>query len=369
MSVLGSKVLYILVLSFSVVLMVRSEKRRSSWNGPAVWAALLLGALLGLRHVSVGIDTVAYQEVFDALSDRYVTGVRGVDEPVFLWISWLLMQLGNSQLVFLFWGTVTNLLVMARLHQLKGRISIPVAMLAYFAGFYFQEFNVLRQIVAVAVVFYGTGFLESRKYWRYVACCLAAALIHTSAVLALGALPVMIWADWQSYSYRQRHFIRRIASPALAAAVGVGCIFIALYRHYLTLDMAGSGVGIVIPFKFLVFLYCIRIFRRVRPVWQEKCGYRVSPEYLLYQMAAALYGISLVLYFASYFIPYMNRVAYYFSIFELICYGYWYEKLPKGDVGRAAILAAAGLPLVLSFLQGAPGGQGEFPYAFFWMEI
>ena len=370
MSVMASKLFYVIIFALATITMYLSVKKTKHLNIWTIISALILSAVIGLRGVSVGIDTLAYTEFFEALEQQIVFGVRGIDEPGFIFVSYVVVQLfGSVQFAFFFWALVTNLLIVLRLHELKERIAIPIAMLTYLAAFFFLEFNVLRQVVAVSIIFYATRWIEKRQYIKFLIACLIAVSIHSSAIIAIALIPISMLYNWRRYRPKQQALIFLILLIAVGGFVLVAMRYMSLYGHYLDSDLSADGVGMLIPIKIVSFLICMVYVRTVhRKVVTQNCDIleQENRNWKYYLKTAVIcYFIGLIIYFISYYVKYADRAAYYFFMFEIICYGYWYRLAKRNDIIKLLICLLVLLPLILDFVSST-GGQGQFPYMFYW---
>ncbi len=370
MSVLGSKVFFIVLFAFSVFFMKISAQKKKVLNKWTIITVLLLSAVMGFRGLKVGIDTIAYYEFFDEFSRRFVVGIRGIDEIGFVGISYLIMRLFDSvNFTFFFWALITNTLILCRIHELRERVSVPVATIAYLSTFYFLECNVLREMVAVSMIFWGSRYIFSRKYGKYVICCMLAVSMHWSAILAFALIPLSLLNNLKRYKKSQ---IALVIIALFASAVGailVSYRYYGLYGRYLNSGIEASGIGIVIPLKIACFVFLssyvgkfeIRSLSKITNDWNEVQNHRYFIKTEKYA-----YFIGLIMFFISYYIRYFDRAAYYLYIFEIVCYGYWYKTARRNDIIKLLIIVLILFPFAVDLLSSPTGGQGQFPYQFFW---
>lgn len=363
MGVLESKVLYFFVIFFSVLLAYLSSLIKKHGNIFVVFSALLLGFVIGSRANSVGIDTRAYSSVFEALSTSYVTGLYGIDEPGFLIVSFLTTHLfNNSQAPFYFWAILTNYLILYRFHELKNHISIPIALFSYCSIFFFAQFNIMRELIAISIIFFGTRWIENRNHIKFSLCCLLSVTIHFSSIVALVLIPLSMINNWKLYSKLKRLGVVAILIVSVVLFLLLCQKYILEYGHYL--DRTAKGFGYLMPLKIAITLFYIVFGPHVKGCVKKNVN---SLKWNCFQNTITwtyLFGILANL--ISYFVLYADRAGAYFYVMESIFYGVWYKRLPKKHPLRLIIILLLIMTFVLDLLSDAPGGHGQFPYVPFW---
>ena len=138
---------------------------------------LSLGA--GLRNDNVGLDTYQYISAFKTnFSVIWLFKETGFRE-----ISRLLMNAfsGNVTCLLLLYATVTNALILYRLWDFRKDCSYSYMVFLYITLHYMNTLNIMRQYIAIAIVFFATRFLEKRGYIKFCIAILLASVFHSSA--------------------------------------------------------------------------------------------------------------------------------------------------------------------------------------------
>lgn len=120
--------------------------------------ALSLGA--GLRNDNVGLDTYQYISAFKTnFSVIWLFKETGFRE-----ISRLLMNAfsGNTTCLLLLYAAVTNALILYRLWDFRKDCSYSYMAFLYITLHYMNTLNIMRQYIAIAIVFFATRFLEKK---------------------------------------------------------------------------------------------------------------------------------------------------------------------------------------------------------------
>lgn len=160
-SLLGKKNLYLFIIAF-----------------------LLMLFIAGFRDLSVGTDTQNYFEIYELLRLNETPPWFTI-EPGWRVLNKLAITLNTGYESVVFIASVLTLSpVFVTIWKYSYRPFVSV--LFYFLlFFYFQSFNVTRQMIAIAFIFSGyNDYLHGRKRSFYVQLCVAV-LFHYSALLAL----------------------------------------------------------------------------------------------------------------------------------------------------------------------------------------
>lgn len=138
---------------------------------------ILLILILGLRYY-VGIDYGNYEDIYNEINDFTPT-----IEPLWLFLNDFFRSLGFRSRIFFF---ITSIIIVLGYYKGIKEMS-PNIYLSLFlfiiAGFYLESANIVRQYVAMAILFgYFTCFLNG-QYWKYFLCILVASMFHFSALI------------------------------------------------------------------------------------------------------------------------------------------------------------------------------------------
>lgn len=154
------------------------------------------------------------------------------------------------------------------------RFPAPGLSLLFFviSGYYFQEANLVRQFLAIAVVLYSLKYIVNRDIVRYLVGCTVAVTFHTSAVIFF---PFVLFAVVDMMKYYQKLIVILFCfwiitflfplgfinpQSLLAQLINLG-ILSNMYDNYLTVDQTVGGeteLSIIflfnLCFTLLVFL-------------------------------------------------------------------------------------------------------------------
>lgn len=331
-----------------------------------VFLILILTLLSGLRATSVGIDTQRYNYFFDLIKNGEFDYVWGVEYSYKIMML-LFSRLSKSFTIFiLLIALLTNMCIILRFWDYRDIVKFEWVVAVYYVMFYFYQMNIMRQMCAVAIVFFGSRYIEKGRYGLFLLFVVAGYLFHTSAVLG-----VMFFAseylDWSNLSKRKKHFLGLAALLAPVAVLYVANKLSTYLRYFTHFTL---NVGAVLAIKFVMLLLSQwglkrTVIRRREMVGEKDCqsdstgmGYRIT-------MVEIGYAVGLLICSVGYIIPYADRISLYFYIYECVYLGI----LMKYKSVRS------GYPLVIVLLYGLifislffGGGQGQIPYLFFWQQ-
>lgn len=163
---------YILFLGVAILLIFQKDKRAYY-----VFLSVLI-LLAGLRG-NLGADFINYSKWFNTtINDKYLEiGYVGIMN-VFAYFN---LSIYHIQFLF-FAGT----LLLINLAIKKYTLNIKYAWLFYliFPYFFLYSFVLMRQYLAMAIVFWGFQFLLKNRLWQYIMAILIGSLFHYSCLLA-----------------------------------------------------------------------------------------------------------------------------------------------------------------------------------------
>ena len=334
----------------------RHEKKIFLWG---IVTALTL--IAGLRAESVGIDTVAYIEKFAFIADGLPQYAYGF-EASFKWIvRGLLFIIPNPTFLFTVFALLTNWCIVWGLWAYRNVSSFAVSVACYYMGYFFLSLNGVRQLCAVAILLLATKHLAEHRYLRYLFFVALASLFHLSGWIGIAFLGVAIFS-WKELSVQKRTLLSIIFA----------CLPIPLYlllregdRYEGYFMETSDQIGIMIPLKLIFFGFAL-VFVFVLYGRERHFGTPVAAsDRIRIRISCMLYAAGLLFAFGSYFIPILNRVGWYFMIFEPLCMGMLLKT--KHSLHRYVFGWCVFLLMGYGFLHSMiENAQGTMPYLFFW---
>lgn len=349
-------IIYIAVILFSVSSAHIADKKNKKIY--IMFAALLLTLVAGLRASTVGIDTPQYTKYFGLIAEGKLNLVYGLEDSFVSICGALLKIWNNPSFLFMLFACITNFLILSRLWDFRNHISLGWSVAVYCGMFYFMTFNIMRQFVAAAIVFYATKYIAQKKYFKYVLGVLIGFLFHKSAILGIIFLACEVFA-WKYLSKKQKRFLLCAAMLVPVVAVIFVGIFMGKYIAYF--QNIQFNFGIMLPLKLMFFILVLLIGRLDESV-NGIDQYGVSSKYTL-TTVKIYYIVGLVMTAFGYIFPFVDRIGIYFYIFEAVFMGMVAKRAKNQAILKAGLILIYGYVLIMSIFGNS---QGQANYLFMW---
>lgn len=344
--------------TFFIVFLMACLAQRKNKKAYMIFAAIVLTFIAGLRANTVGIDTQGYTELFARIAQGRLDLAYGLEISFKYICAFLLAIWNNSNFLFLIFALITNILIFVRLWELREYISLPWAVIIYFAGFYFTTFNIVRQFVAVSIIFFATRYLTKKKYFKFLLFVAIAFLFHKSALLGVLLVAFDIFA-WKHLTNKQKRLLTLFWILGIIVVLLFGALIIGRYVNYFKNIQFDFGIVVFIKMALFVFTVALLIGEK----WHDtdKNGYSVGAYTC--NTAKVYYAVGILLTMLGYMFSYMDRIGIYFYLFETVYIG-MVMKSKRVEILIKLAIAALYLMLLLVTLSGNGHGQGN--YLFFW---
>ncbi len=344
--------------AFFIVLLMAYLAQRKSKKKYMIFAAVVLALLAGLRANTVGIDTHNYTVLFARIAEGQFDLAYGLETSFKYICAFLLAIWNNSNFLFLVFALITNILIFARLWELKDTISLTWSVIVYIGVFYFMTFNIMRQFVAVAIIFWATRYLAEKKYAKFLIFVAIAVLFHRSALLGVLFVAFEIFA-WKHLTNKQKSLVKLFWSFGIIVAILFGTIIIGRYINYF--QNIQFDFGIMIFVKMLLFVFTSSMLSREEPKDIDSTGYSVSAYTC--NTAKVYYAFGMLVTMLGYMFENMDRIGIYFYLFETIYIG-MVMKSKRVEIIEKTLITVLYLMLAFGALIG--NGQGQGNYLFCW---
>lgn len=373
--------MFIYLVAFGVSTMMfylsstsKRKKRRNFW---AVMGILVLAILAGLRDASVGTDVNVYgrQLYMRALNSSgfisYYTShaTSLLSEPGYYLLTYCLSLFFKDYHWGLFvYQLLPLIFVYLGMKRCERLFNTPVwlGMLLYDLMLYNYSLNIIRQCIAVGVVFYGVTFLFEKRYKPYVFLVFLAMAFHTMGIIGFSILPMyLILQQGNSISERKQIEHGAIFIVLLFAILISGSQIVSFlvdqgllreyYLQYLTGGMfSGSKTGV--PWKVVIGHI---IYTLILVLYKQFTDNR-GGESLFFIMSSTIVGIAS---FAVGYIQFIDRLNFFFVPLQIVGLANIYNcNRPK----KIYAFLIVGFALVLWYYSIVMKGSGEtIPYKFF----
>lgn len=168
----------------------KSKKKNRSFLLSLV-AILIPSLLAGLRSTSIGTDVEYYViNNFETaiVSSSFLKYLKVVyaKEPLYLLMVYAVAKtVGNIQWLLFFFGMITIGGIYFGAWKLRQYCSVPVVMLIYYFLYYNDSLNLVRQHMAMAILFAGIYLLFSGNYKKYCIYIVIASAVHVIAATGI----------------------------------------------------------------------------------------------------------------------------------------------------------------------------------------
>ncbi len=339
-----------------VCLLLAKKAEESEKKSYLMLAALLCSLVVGLRAENVGIDTPSYLSKIQQIIGGAAANNTGLEVGFVFLCKVILAIWNNPYSVLIVCSFFTNFLVFSRMWDLRNHASLPVMLICYYVQFFSVSMNVVRQMLAVAIIFYFTRYLREKKYIKFgVVVLLCTVFLHRTSLL--GFLFLL-------FELRNWHEL----SPTIKKLFIGGCFALLVllflmrdelafrYKNYL--NNIQFNLGIWIPAKILLFVLLNSLCSySSKPNSIQDVSYTEESIYFKYY-----YILGLILTMSGYFVDYMYRLGWYFVVFE----GPYFGALVKNTRKNKAFVMIC-LVFILSviyLLSFVNNSQGDIPYRF-----
>lgn len=314
---------------------------------------LILTFVAGFRGESVGMDTENYAQRFEWIllgKDYFAFGFEGSFKKI---VSLLLAVIPNKNFLFVFFAFVIYGCIFFRTKDCAEFISYPWFYIVFYSTFFFLSLNIMRQFCAVALVFFGTRYIEKKKYVFFLLCVLFAMSFHISAVLGILLLFSEVFY-WKCLTNRQK-----VVLGAMIASIPSVMVFavasMSKYSHYLD-DYTSGHIGFLLPLKLVILLVSFFYFNRDRILIGESARH-ISRSFFILNVV----GIFITA--MGYVYLYVDRVGLYFYMFECLYVAMFMKHRPMLSGFSAVLFLLYSYVFISSMVTN---GQGQMPYVFFW---
>lgn len=314
MAKLGSLCFYLGIMALVAGVSQYAAKRNKKWL--LIIPIVVLSLVAGLRASTVGTDT---QNVLATIEYCYRHHFWDHSkEWLFYFLCEYLMKFWyNTSFVLTVFAVLNYVLVFVRLWDFRKTIHMGTSV-ALFVLFYFgTSMNIVRQSLALAVIFYATRFIGQKKYLRFFISVLIASLLHVSAFFA-AVIPILyIFAEKRFTVYKLFAVLLYIFGFIVASTY-----LLRFYGNYLHGE--GVDIGLMTPvcmtILFITYLPHLVAQYRLRSFAGEETEQQFQQEesiHLLFVLSFLGYLIECV----GFVFTWAGRAGMYMRLFEIVYYG------------------------------------------------
>ncbi len=306
---------YIFIAALSFFIAYVADKYNSKLG--LIVLILLYTIICGFRGENVGLDTLPYVEMYKVVkADGLIRLELG-----FSWLIKLSSNISDSPTVmFILSNLIIYILILTTLWNKRAIGSFPIAILILSMSVFPSSMNIMRQYIAIAILFYSSKYLEDSQYLKFIIGVSIASLFHISSVLFLLLLGFELF-KWRILSLKRKLFIISIILVGIAGTGAFVTFFSDAYGFYLDYKKE-TNVGLLVPIKFL----CVCVAIPFSGILRRSTDY-ATRKYKTFVIVVSLLGLCLSS--VGYFMPVLNRISLPFTIFEILLWAIFFKHVSK----------------------------------------
>lgn len=319
----------------------------------------LIIALPAALRYCVGIDYKAYLDLYNRMISygSVDTALKAhIVERSFLYLSFFSNQIFHSAwFVFAFYAIFTQLFMLLGMWNFRKYVSPSLMMFIYLCGYYWRTYNIFRQALAVAIIFFGFRYIKGKKLVRFLVCVLIAGVFHKTALLAVF---VYLYYNFQlKYANKLVTYIMPVALILFLERIMNFFYSLEIFsnygNYYSIVNMSIVSFGTIIEIALFLFYYFVK--------WKKKTNIPSDVRVLMDKATIA----NMTFYFLLYRLFFASRIGLYFTTFNFVAMASIHKKGKKIDIRAAdkydCILIGY---YIFSFIRCmARNSYGQLPYA------
>lgn len=322
---------------------------------------LIISLLSGLRGVNCGVDTKYY---YNAFINRFP--VKWMFEEVgFRFVSNSLMSFfNNATVVMIIYSLIINFLIVLRLWDFRDKCNFKFMYFLYICIYFIGSMNIMRQFLALSILFYFTKLLEKKRYLLFIGIVILATLIHQSAILAL---LIIIVYFWNSISINKK-ILLIIPMVVICLVAGYyGYIYESKHiNNYFSTRNMVNNVNLTYLYRVLIFTISYLLYKGNKKLVFIRTNYDIEKKVIKSKdndmsIFSILYFLGLCLSAMGMFFKFMQRFGYMYLIFELLYWGYLVKNSNNKNINKLMITVYAVYVFALEIIEN---GSAVFPYYF-----
>lgn len=277
---------------------------------------LLPSVLAGVRDYTIGTDILVYGNAWfsRALNTHNLFEYIAYAAPrdigaAYALLNWVVAHIvGNAHFFYFVLNLLCNVLAYLGLKKNEDCLDVSFGMFAYYCLFYCRTYNILRQSIAVLIIFWGFWFIRQKKLGAYLLTVFVAMLFHSSAIIGV-VIYILYWVS----NSKLKSFVKFLIVVACIACIGLYRQIIELLikinvlsnRYEMYINDTGGGGGFI-----RIFLLCVPLMLVLTLLIKKQ--YCETKEYnALGTYTVVSFFISLL----TFRLASIARIAYYFDIY------------------------------------------------------
>jgi len=224
-------------------------------------------------------------------------------------------------------------------------------LLIFLTQCYFYSMNMMRQSMAIVVIFYSFKYIKNNQKIKYILCCLAASLIHSSALLMIPFIFI--------YNMELGKIKKLIICLFLFVFSGsVGNVIHYIVNNYTSYGWYYNSTFATETVPMTLILTNLLLFLLNIIYYPDKTEYDRE-----YKILSNINFIGMCFVIVSPTIPLIYRIVKYFTIFQILLVPEMFKRIKEPKIRLAVKVIVIGFMLTTMIYQIIIlGGEGVVPY-------
>lgn len=349
MTNIESLLFYILIFGISSLCMALYENQKGNIRVIFLFFALILPILLAAFRVDVGTDYTAYKGFIEWEMNHTFLESLQANKMFELGFRIIVKVVTLPQSMVIAWGLLAFIPTLLFFNTLRSQykdISISVAYMVYLHIFFSSSLNIVRQYIAVAIVFWGIKFIYENKFWRYLCVVLIAMTIHRSAFIIL------------PFYFLWDHKKNKMAGKMKIGVISIAlCMGVAMWTPMLSIVM--SAVPTLNKYRYLINgngggnrdIFLKILLLGVGILFYK---YYKNRDERMMLFVYALF-VSLIMGVTGYYTTFLKRISLYYEVPMIVLFGYFpsfFKSNGRMLVKFGLYLYAAGWFTLIAYVLG-----------------
>jgi len=355
---------YIIYIWAMVVCCFFAYIARKTGNRKYIWADIVvLTIIAGFRGPSVGKDTSHYIEIFELISsnDPRLSWI-GLEKTYTYICRFLLSTWNNYTFIFFLTAFITYAAILLRFWDFRAIGNYSWMVFCFYTMHFFASMNITRQFCAVAIVFWGTRFLEKDKYKYFFLTIICGCLFHKSALIGI---LFYVFELLRRNKLEKKQILFVMACIALVPVYGEYLLI--TINKYMKYFMASNfNIGIMLPFKLVLLFFSGYGLKKCIYMKNRKAGFTNIYARDLQETIGKVriyYAVGIALTSIGYFFTFMERIGLMFYLFEAVYMGMIVKIRKDRNMYRILVFLLFVYVFIVDLISD---GQGVIPYTVFW---
>lgn len=248
--------IYPIIFLISCGLINLSDKLKKQQRFCIVLVALLMPSILsGCRDYSMGYDVELYGNRYFELAHQYnfIDYIQLMTdkqiEPLYAILNKLVSYVSDSP--HLLYGIQTFIiLILIYLMVKECNYSTATCFMAFFCIMFIDSFNILRQYLAIAIIFFSFKFVRKKKFIKYIICIAISTGFHFTGISGLILWPLYSWITMFNKSNPKK--IKNISSKSKRKIILITLLAVLLVIQFGRVTSTLVGIGFF-PVRYVAY--------------------------------------------------------------------------------------------------------------------